>query len=344
MVLGMEQDEPPTQQTGSFSAEEDEKIRSWRGAPRVIAQELGRSAAAVRNRRWYLGLGSSTSRPWAEQEIALLRAAYGSRESSVRLTSIAKRLHRDKSNVCRKARQLGLTNQNRPKDAQLTFFQTWGRARQFESEDERRRAVSAQRKKWIAEHGHPRGALGMRHTDETRRVISERSRAAWNRSDSGLWNPALRQRRSDQMMERIRSGVMSRGGFAFSRARAGRREDLGGRYFRSRWEANYARYLKWLVERGDIRAWDYESRRFEFEKVNRGTRSYMPDFYVEHNNGGHEWHEVKGWMDQKSAVRLKRMSQNYPDEVVRVIDGRWFAAAIKGGLDALIPNWEKQGT
>lgn len=61
-------------------------------------------------------------------------------------------------------------------------------------------------------------------------------------------------------------------------------------------------------------------------------------------NGGHEWHEVKGWMDQKSAVRLKRMSQNYPDEVVRVIDGRWFAAAIKGGLAALIPNWEKQGT
>ena len=32
----------------------------------------------------------------------------------------------------------------------------------------------------------------------------------------------------------------------------GKREDLGGLYVRSAWEANYCRYLSWLIEQGEI--------------------------------------------------------------------------------------------
>lgn len=112
-------------------------------------------------------------------------------------------------------------------------------------------------------------------------------------------------------------------------------------YFRSSWEANYARYLKWLVEMKKIAGWEYESRTFIFEGISRGTMSYTPDFKVIQSDGSHEWHEVKGWMDAKSATRLRRMEKYFPEEKVRVIDHAWFKDAART-VAGLIPNWESR--
>jgi len=128
---------------------------------------------------------------------------------------------------------------------------------------------------------------------------------------------------------------------SYSRAAGGRRPDLGNRYFRSRWEANYARYLNLLIAQKQILAWDYECQTFYFESIKRGVRSYTPDFKVTLSDMSHEWHEVKGWMDDKSAVKLKRMARFYPAEKVTVIDDAWFEQAYKTGLDRCIPNWER---
>lgn len=123
------------------------------------------------------------------------------------------------------------------------------------------------------------------------------------------------------------------------RSLSGKRPDLGDRYFRSSWEANYARYLNWMLSRKKILSWDYECHVFEFEGITRGTMDYRPDFRVSLLAGGHEWHEVKGWMDPKSATRLKRMAKFWPAERVILIERAWFS--VNGPmLSGIIPGWE----
>lgn len=119
----------------------------------------------------------------------------------------------------------------------------------------------------------------------------------------------------------------------------GKREDLGGRYFRSTWEANYARYLNFLLDHGDLLGWEYEPKTFRFPGIERGAFEYRPDFLVKKQTGA-EWHEVKGWMDPKSKTRLKRMAKYFPAEKVVVIDATWFRRA-NDQLAALIPGWER---
>lgn len=123
------------------------------------------------------------------------------------------------------------------------------------------------------------------------------------------------------------------------RSNGGKRADLNGRYFRSSWEANYARYLNWLVSIGTIARWEYEVDTFEFKTIKRGTRFYTPDFKVHHHDGTTEYHEVKGWMDRKSATKLKRMAKYYPGVKIIVIDKKQYRA-IAAKISTTVPNWE----
>jgi len=112
------------------------------------------------------------------------------------------------------------------------------------------------------------------------------------------------------------------------------------KYFRSRWEANYARYLQWLVKQGQILSWEHEPHTFWFEKIKRGVRSYLPDFKVTELNGGVVWHEVKGYMDAKSKTKLKRMKIYHPDEKLLVIAAKEYKE-IQAKVSGLIIGWEK---
>lgn len=125
---------------------------------------------------------------------------------------------------------------------------------------------------------------------------------------------------------------------AYSRARGGRREDLGGQYFRSGWEANYARYLNWLKARGEILEWVFEPQTFVFHGVTRGALSYTPDFKITEKDGSVVFHEIKGWMDGKSKTKLRRMSKYYPEVRVIVIGEAEYKAIKK--FSAPIPGWE----
>lgn len=125
------------------------------------------------------------------------------------------------------------------------------------------------------------------------------------------------------------------------RGRGGKREDLGGLFVRSSWEANYARYLNWLVELGEIESWEYEPETFEFEGIKRGTRFYTPDFKIHNKNGTVEWHEVKGYMDAKSRTKLKRMAKYYPDIKIVLVDKEVYYA-IASKVKGIIPGWESR--
>jgi len=121
-------------------------------------------------------------------------------------------------------------------------------------------------------------------------------------------------------------------------SKSGKRADLNDRFFRSSWEANYARYLNWMIEQGKYKSWEYEPKTFVFNGVTRGQLTYTPDFRVTNVDNTYDWHEVKGWMDAKSKAKLKRMAKFYPDEHIIVIGAVEYKALSK--WSAMIPNWE----
>ena len=120
------------------------------------------------------------------------------------------------------------------------------------------------------------------------------------------------------------------------------KRQIGGRTIRARSkaEANYARYLEWLRSRGDIQGWAHEPRTYWFNGIKRGTVSYLPDFEVIELSGEAVLHEVKGWMDPKSATKIKRMRIYHPTVMLIVIDSTEYqrlARQVRG----VVPGWEQ---
>lgn len=129
-------------------------------------------------------------------------------------------------------------------------------------------------------------------------------------------------------------------GTSTPRGKGGRREDLGGLYVRSRWEANWARYLNWLKGLGEIQEWAYEPDTFEFVGIRKGTRFYTPDFRVINKDGSKEYHEVKGWLTGIGKTKLKRMAKYHPDVKIVLVDKSYYKSVAKK-VAGCIPNWER---
>lgn len=129
--------------------------------------------------------------------------------------------------------------------------------------------------------------------------------------------------------------------FPRNNSSAGWREIDGQRIcFRSRWEYNYAAYLSFLLRNGEIKKWEHEPETFWFEKIRRGTRSYLPDFRVTLKNGAIEYHEVKGYVDARSKTKIKRMAKYYPAVKLVVIDSPRYRAIAKT-MANIIKDWER---
>lgn len=105
-------------------------------------------------------------------------------------------------------------------------------------------------------------------------------------------------------IEIIKQEAISNKGNAYKHTKSGYREDLGLN-FRSNWEANIARiYNAYKIH------FEFEPKIFTFP-IKRGTKGYTPDFYLPAQD---EWMEVKGYLDNKSKIKLKRFKRYYPDE------------------------------
>lgn len=124
------------------------------------------------------------------------------------------------------------------------------------------------------------------------------------------------------------------------RGKGGFREDIG-RYVRSRWEANYCRYLNHLQSEGKVSRWDYEPTTFTFPET-RGARSYLPDFLVIYPDGSEVYVEVKGYEKPEDRTKWRRLKKHYPDVKLVVVGADAYRAICSeyGGL----PNWEKDRT
>jgi hypothetical protein len=236
-----------------------------------------------------------------------------------KLKELAKELNRTKNYISRYAKEQGLTNKNR------------------KYTESNRLNMSVIAKNSIAKNGHPKGMLNKKHSKETLEVLSIRSKQMWERMSD--------DKKNEKVMKMLKTKV-AKYGSACSNVSAnvtwkqGWRE-IGGvrKFYRSRWEANYGRYLEFLRVNGKIQSWKHESKTFWFEGIKRGCRSYLPDFLVVNNDGTEEYHEVKGYMDSRSLTKLKRMKKYYPEVKLLVVGAEWFKANMKR-LREFVPDIE----
>lgn len=117
--------------------------------------------------------------------------------------------------------------------------------------------------------------------------------------------------------------------------------EIGGKriFARSKWEANYGYYLQWQKEKEYIKDWAHEPHIFRFEGLTKGVTTYKPDFRVDYTDGSREWVEVKGYMDTKSSTKIKRFKKYFPDEVLKVVDAKWFKKNNEK-MKIIIKGWE----
>lgn len=124
--------------------------------------------------------------------------------------------------------------------------------------------------------------------------------------------PNLNNIRNKQIDSNIieNDGVIPRkGGNAFQFTKTGYRKDIDMNV-RSSWEANFIRVLN--IYKIDFK---FEPTVFSFP-IKRGTKGYTPDFLLTRNN---DWVEIKGYLDDKSKIKLKRFKRYYPEEFENLI-------------------------
>lgn len=119
--------------------------------------------------------------------------------------------------------------------------------------------------------------------------------------------------------------------------RGGKRKDLGDIWFRSSWEANYARLLNHFKDWQFIKDWEFEPHTFKLEDCR-----YLPDFRVESLNGHVAYHEVKGYMTEEGQRKLDGMAETHPDVDLLLVDADRYKF-LEGACADKIPHWEFKG-
>lgn len=312
-----------------WSAREDEiafEMFSSGAGLSEISAATGRTEKAVKNRLWRTGKLQSVE--WTDLQIKKLVDSYKAGEV-VDVERIAKEIGKTKYAVFIKASRMGLGDPSRK------VVKERKDRRKFKTADELRAHQSKGQRERIIKNGHPKGMLGKSHTKETKERLAEsmRNREAELTCDE----------RTKRLIKATKTKITN-GTYAQPRQKttwkSGWRE-IGGKrkYYRSRWEANYARYLEWLKVNGQILDWQHEAEVFWFNGVKRGCVSYLPDFKVTEANGFVVYHEVKGWMDSKSKTKIKRMAKYHPRTKLIVVMEKQYKE-IQRKVGGLIDGWE----
>jgi hypothetical protein len=301
--------------TSQKKATDDQIIESYNRLKNVwlVAKEFDMCGQTVHERTVKLGIQKKMNK-FTEEDDFFLKENYNEYLYKGKLQELADKMGRTKQFICRQAKRLGLTDINRKKSLIEGY--------------------KPHSPKWT-EKSHPKGMLGKKHTKETLDVLSKISKDRYeNMSD---------QQKSDKVFKMMKTKEKN-GTMVSERQKttwkSGWRE-IGGKrkYFRSRWEANYARYLEFLKQSNQILEWVHEPEVFWFEGIKRGCVSYLPDFKVTYIDNVIEYHEVKGWMDDRSKTKIKRMAKYHPTVVLKIIDAKWFKANNKT-LTQIIYGWE----
>lgn len=291
------------------------------GSVWLVAEEFGMTGQRVH--RELRAAGIPTKKRWVsdEEKAAIERYYRNTSAEAFSLGELAASLGRTKPFVCRIAKSMGLTVPVRPLAIAV------------------RDALRVP--KW-QDKPHPKGMAGKKHSTETLAILSACSKRTWATHKAfniGLYSAENRQRLSDALVARAGTQPAAK---SYHRGAAGVRPDIGPMYFRSRWEANYARYLNLLKSLGAIVDWDYEQETFWFEAIKRGVRSYKPDFRVWYKGEQEPVRvEVKGWLKDSDRTKWSRMRKYYPHIRLEIVGQKEYTALSRRWASS-IPNWETQ--
>lgn len=305
---------------------EDERLRAaYRrlGSVWKVGAELNLAGQTVHRRLQRLGVDTKMNYI-SEADKDIIYRYYTETPANVfNLNEIAGKIGRIKSTVSLVARSLGLTNPKRLKSD----------------------LAKSRHRGWTWKNNknpHPRGMLGKRHTAKTLAIISQSSKRYWATCKTfniGLMLPEYREKRRILQCELLAKRPASSN---YTRTNGGYRKDIGNIYFRSSWEANYARYLNLLKKLGVVDKWEFEPEVFWFNGVKRGANNYKPDFKVWYRNDAKpEYVEVKGWVVAKDKTKWRRMKKYHPGIKLIVVGAKEYYS-IQKKWEPSIPNWEKR--
>ncbi len=309
-----------------------------------ISEKLGKDNKSIKSKAYSLKITNNPDYTYLEKETIIYYYEEVSKNNFNFLEKLSELLNRPKENISRFARKLGLTSYGRKitkikeckvcgAEMSLTGYQNTNRS--VCSKECISKLSSKNVIKRLTENGHPKGMLCKNHTDENK---TNQSKIAIKN-----WENFTEQERSDLILKRQKTKEKN-GTLITPRLKTKWKQgwrNIGGydKYYRSKWEANYARYLEFLKQNNEIKNWFHEPKTFWFEDVLRGCRSYLPDFLIINKDNSEEYHEVKGWMDDKSKTKLSRMTKYYPSVKIKVIQEDWFKENnIK--LRPIIKEWE----
>ena len=307
---------PPIAKKLKVSKEKVLESYKKHGSVWKAAEELGMCGQNVHVRLKKYGIKLKNQK-FSEEEKQLIISAYsgGDKRGEMKIKDLARSLNRSYHLVVREAGKLGLTNKNRKASEKTKFLN------------------KIRTQEWHSKNPHPRGMLGKKHSDQVVKDMRIRF-SSWyrNATQEQRNNRAIRQ-----IMTRRNNGndKKVRGSWKASW------RTIGGKtkFFRSRWEANYARYLEYLKTNGHIKDWEHEPQTFWFESIKRGVRSYLPDFKVFNTDETHYWVEVKGYMDDRSKTKISRFKKYYKNESLKLIDSSWFRKNSKN-ISLVCKDWE----
>lgn len=292
---------------------------------------LNKTPGQLRGMKERLGLNSKLN-TFTDKEKEIIINYYNSHDDkSFNLDELSSLINRPKTSICRFAKKEQLTNPNRNKSEYQKDKIKEG-VKKYQSTDKYKNDIYYKQVQLLTsylENEHPRGMYGKHHTEETKQNMSL--------SHIELFKNMPYEEKHARAMKAVKTRLKNNIPYnttsnAYSRTKGGIRKDLG-QYFRSSWEANIARILNYKnIE------WKYESKRFYFNDKSEGVLSYQPDFYLPQFN---KWIEVKGWMDNKSKIRLKKFSIEYPDENKNLIlIDEYFYNNIQKEFKDVITYWE----
>ena len=294
-----------------WTKEDDDFIRNHSYMTvKELANKLNRTEPAIRNRKCKLGVKRGNCKPFTDEEKEIIKKWY-TKDTGVDLENLSLLLNRPKTSISKIAKEMGLTQ-----------YGNYTR--------EQREIRSKNLKNVITSIEHPRGMLNKHHSDKTKQYLSIIHKVIAVNTPKEI----LHERAMKAIQTRKENGIpFNTTSNAYSRTKGGKRIDLNNQYFRSSWEANIARILNYE----DIE-WKYEYKRFYFEDESEHILSYQPDFYLPQFN---KWIEVKGWMDEKSKIRLEKFAKEYQEENINlIIIDEEFYNALSEEFRFVIQYWE----
>lgn len=277
----------------------------------------------------------SNGHNYTKSDIEKIQMAYKKANSDIKtergwLEKLSKELGRSKANICRYAREMGWTKNNRKVISQRTLTKRVCRTCKKDFMFIKGAAKTLCSKEcyqiWKADRWsfdkHPKGMLGKKQNKEHVETLRKLTIERWADKKSIYHDKEYKTKKAIKQSKAMIIRLKDKPSSIYSRTHKGWMEYENGKkyYMRSMWEMNYSCYLEFLAKHKQIKQWTYEEDTFWFEKIKRGVRSYTPDFKIINLDFTVEYHEVKGWMDKKSKTKIKRFNKYYPQFKLVIID------------------------